>query len=60
MIFWLVEPSETWFGAAVLLVVVLVVADAVCCWNVQGRMDFLLALLKPCPADQADGDGALR
>ena len=51
MVSLLSESAETWFGAALLLTIVAVIVRAAFGWRADGRMDFLITLLRECPAD---------
>jgi hypothetical protein len=51
MVSWLSEPAEIGLGSAVLIFIVAVIARAAFSWRADGRMDFLIALMKEWPAD---------
>ena len=60
MVSLLSEPAETWLGLVLLLIIVAVTARSAFCWRVDGRMDFLNALLREClPDDLGEGSGDL-
>jgi hypothetical protein len=48
---WLSEPAETWFGAAMLLLIAAVTIRGAFRWRLNGRMDLFLALMRDWPAD---------
>jgi len=51
------ESAETWFGSVLLLTIVAVIVRAAFCWRADDRMNFLVALLRECPADDL-GEGS--
>jgi hypothetical protein len=57
MVSLLSEPAETWFGSVLLLTIVAVIVRATFCWRADDRMNFLVALLRECPADDL-GEGS--
>ena len=56
MISLLPESAEMWLGVVLLLTIVAVIARAAFSWRVDGRMNFLIALLRECPADDIGDD----
>jgi hypothetical protein len=54
---WLSKPAETWFGSALLLLIVALTIRGAFKWKSDGRMDFLFALMRDWPADDIrEGD----
>ena len=45
------ESAETWFGSVLLLTIVAVIVRAAFCWKADDRINFLVGLLRECPAD---------